>query len=97
MRTLKNFVVVIARHIPREPRLDANDDVPIAGYRIACCSDIGALDIHRVAFGKDTGTTDVDQNAARLARGLRYGNRVTDAVGTLRTRIDETGDTVGKT
>ena len=41
--------------------------VPIASRAAA---DIGAAEVHRVAFGQDTGAPDVDQNAALLRRRL---------------------------
>ncbi|MSV27171.1 MAG: hypothetical protein EXQ52_00245 [Bryobacterales bacterium] len=73
-------------HIPGQSRLD--DEVAVLRNRISYRADIGAVDIHGVAFGQDAGTTDIDQAAALLRRRLCDRDHVGDVIGALRSRID---------
>ncbi len=94
LRAPKHLVIVLARDIPRQPRLDADDEVAVLRDRVARRIDIRALQVHRVAFGQDAGAPDVDQHAALLRRRSRDGNRVADVIGALRSRIDPPGHAV---
>ena len=78
----------------RQPRLDADDEVAVLRNRVLRRADIGAVDVHRVAFGQDAGAPDVDQHAALLRRRLRDGNRVADVIRPLRSRVDQPGHAV---
>ena len=96
LRTPERLKIVGAGDIPREPRFDADDHVAVAPDRFAREADIGAADVHGVAFRQHTGTPDVDQNAARLRRRLGGRNDFADAIRALRSRIDQSGDAVGE-
>ena len=94
LRAPQHLVVVGAGDIPREPRLDADDEVAVLRDGVARRTDIGAADVHGVAVGQDAGAPDVDQHAAGLRRRPGDGNRVGDAIRSLRSGIDQPGDAV---
>ena len=66
LRSTQHLVVVLTRHRPRQPRLDADDDVAVLGDRIAQRARIGERDVHGVAIGQNAGASDIDQHAALL-------------------------------
>ena len=94
LRAPQHLVVVGAGDVARQPRLDADDDVAVLRDGVARRADIGAAEVHGVAVGQDAGAPDVDQHAARLRRRPGDGRRLLDAIGALRSRIDEPGDAV---
>jgi len=94
LRAPKHLVIVGPGHIPRQPRLDTDNEVAVLGDGVVRRTDVGALEVHRVAFGQDAGASDVDQHAALLRRRSRDANRLADAIGPLRSRIDPPSYTV---
>ena len=94
LRAPQHLVVVGAGDIPRQARLDADDHVAVLRDGVARRADVGAADVHGVAVGQDAGAPDVDQHAAGLRRRSGDGNRFVDAIGSLRSGIDESGDPV---
>src|SRR5262249_55234591 len=61
------------------------------------CGHVGALKVHRVAFGQDTGPTDIDQNSPRLGRGFYDSDDLADVIGALGSCIDKACDAIFET
>ena len=79
---------VVGGDPPRQPHLDAGDDIPVARDGIRGRIDIGQAEVHRVAVGEDAGPPDVDQHGGRLRRRTHDGRHLVDLVGTPRSRVD---------
>ena len=77
-------------------RLDAGNDVAVTHDRFTSETNVGTLDIHRVAFGYHAGASDIDKDAASLRGILHHINDFGDAIGALRSRIDESSHTIAK-
>ncbi len=89
LRAPEHLEIVRAGDVPRQPRLDSGDHVAVAPDRLARGADVGAVEVHRVAFRQNAGAPDVDQNAARLRRRFGDRNGFADAIRALRSRIDQ--------
>ena len=59
-------------------------------------ADVSAAEIHRVAVGQNAGAADVDQDPGGLRSRSGDSHDVIDAVGALRTGVDEAGHAVGQ-
>jgi hypothetical protein len=97
LRAPQRLEIVVSHHVVRQPRLDADDHVAMARNRPAHQGDIGAVEVHQLPVGHDAGSRDIDEHAPQVRRGLGDGYRFIDAVGALRSRIDEGGHAVLET
>src|SRR5262249_4428881 len=68
LRAPQRLEIVAAHDVLREPRLDAEDDVAVAGDGAACQRYVGARDVDQLAAGDDAGAGDVDKGTADLRR-----------------------------
>ena len=93
----QHLVIVGASDFPRQARLDAGDDVAVLRDGLPRRADIGAVDVHGVAAGQDAGAPDVDQHPGRLRRRFGDGNHFSDAIRSLRSRIDKPRHAVRET
>ena len=91
----QGFKIVGLRNVVRQPRLDADHNVTIAGDGCLRQRHIGRVDVVQLASGSDNaGARDVDQAAANLRRASRNRGHCIDIVRSARAGIDPAGHAV---
>jgi hypothetical protein len=84
-----------AGHVFRQARLDADDDITMAGDRSLRQGHIGPVHIVQLATGRDNaGACDIDERAADLGASSRHRGDLIDIVGAGRAGIDPAGHPV---
>ena len=86
--------ITSAGHVVGQPCLDTDHHIAMASDRTARQVDVGTIDVHQFAAGRNAGSGDVDQQATQVGPCLHDGRPFIDAIGSERPRIDVPGDAV---
>jgi hypothetical protein len=91
----ERFEIVGIGHVFRQPRLDADDNITMAGDCPLRQSHVGNVHVVQLAAGRnDAGARNVHQSAAYLRGCPRNGRDLIDVVRASRAGIDPAGHTV---